>query len=145
MNTVVLPSELYKVNVELQQHVLKLLQESGRSWVEIVQQFNTCALPDFIVQTDDRFRATDWSSLIALPSEAFWPAFQRRLSDMQAINQIILKNQVSFATGFQQALWNWHHSVFDALSNVVEAGDLFRQWGMPWSHDMTTSASKAGK
>lgn len=145
MNTAPLPSELYKANVELQQRVIELLQENGRNWIDILQQFGVGGVSDTATQIGDRLRTADWQSLVTLSSEVFWPALQRQLNDVQAINQVALKNQISFTTELQQALRDWHHSVFGAFGSAVEAGDLFKQWGAPWAQAVTTATSKAEK
>jgi len=133
MNTAPLPSELYKANVELQQRVIDLLQKNGRNWIEILQQFSLGGVSDTAAQIGDRFRTADRQSLVTLSSEIFWPALQRQLNYAQAINQLALKNQISFATELQQSLRDWYHSVFEAFGSAVEAGDLFKQWGVPWT------------
>ncbi len=145
MSAGLFPSEIYKANVELQQRAIELLQESGRNWVVAVQQFGKGGLSDPTAQIGDRLRTADWQSLTTLSSEAFWPAFRSRLNDVQAANQIALRNQISFATGLQQALRNWHETVFEAFGTALEAGDLFTHWGAPWPQAVTTDASKAEK
>jgi len=139
------PSELYKANIELQQRIIELLQECGGNWMAAVQQFGMGGTSDSTAQIEGRLRAADWQSLATLPSEVLWPAFQSRLNDVQVANQIALKNQISFATGLQQALRNWHETVFEAFGTAVEAGDLFTHWGAPWPQAVTTDANKAEK
>lgn len=139
------PSELYKANVELQQRIIELLQECGGNWMAAVQQFGMGGTSDSTAQIEGRLRTADWRSLATLPSEVFWPVFQSRLNDVQAANQIALKNQISFVTGLQQALGNWHQSVFDAFGSALEDGKFFKHWGISGAQAVTTDAKTAEK
>lgn len=139
------PSELYKANIELQQRIIELLQECGGNWMAAVQQFGMGGTSDSTAQIEGRLRAADWQSLATLPSEVLWPAFQSRLNDVQVANQIALKNQISFATGLQQALGNWHQSVFDAFGRALEGGNFFKHWGISGAQAVTTDAKTAEK
>ncbi|WP_238345903.1 phasin family protein [Luteimonas saliphila] len=127
-----LPMQLWKANLDLQLRLGRLLQDSGREWMEL----GTRAAGEGAAELDAEFRKLlgggDWQGLAALPVEAFWRQAEQRVGDGQAINQLALQVQDGFVRGVVEALQDWQAQLADAWSGAgVAVGatpDLAQAW-----------------
>ncbi|TYT26444.1 hypothetical protein FZO89_09350 [Luteimonas viscosa] len=127
-----LPMQLWKANLDLQLRLGRLLQDSGREWMEL----GTRAAGEGAAELDAEFRKLlrggDWQGLSALPVEAFWRQAEQRVGDNQAINQLALRVQDGFVRGVVEALQDWQAQLTRAWSGAgVSVGavpDLAQAW-----------------
>ncbi|KAF1697290.1 hypothetical protein CSC62_08805 [Pseudoxanthomonas jiangsuensis] len=146
MTTAALPLDLYKANIELQLRLTRLLQDSGRQWLDAIQHTTEEGIAETTAEIEGLLRTSNWQSLATLPNEAFWRLFQQRSGDVQLVNQIALKNQTSFTTGMQQALETWQKSVASAVGSAGNAQplqDMLNQWGTAWANTVQPAPAKA--
>ncbi|MDH5833299.1 phasin family protein [Luteimonas kalidii] len=127
-----LPMQLWKANLDLQLRLGRLLQDSGREWMEL----GTRAAGEGAAELDAEFRKLlgggDWQGLATLPAEAFWRQAEQRVGDSQAIHQLALHAQEGFVRGVVEALQDWQGRLTDAWSGAgMAAGstpDLAQAW-----------------
>lgn len=143
-----LPLSLYKANLELQVKIAKLIQESGREWLDFGYRLINDGIAESNAEVDELLKAGDWEKLAALPAESFWRQVQQRFGDSQAAAQIAVSAQTAFASGLQDALKAWQKETAEALGDNPLAGSLGDSaWAdllKPWEQWMS-SASPNGK
>jgi len=148
MNTEILPVDLYKANVELQLRITRLLQEGALRWLESVQKSSAEGVAEITAGIEGLQGSANWQSMAMLPAETFWRAFQHRVNDGQAINQLAIKNQAAFTTGMQQALESWQKAVIGVLGGSQSTQPLlqaFGQLGAAWAQPASADNGKTGK
>lgn len=131
-----LPLSLYKANLELQVKIAKLIQESGREWLDFGYRLINDGIAESNAEVDELLKTGDWEKLAALPAESFWRQVQQRFGDSQAAAQIAVGAQTAFASGLQDALKAWQKETAEALGDNPLAGslgdsawaDLLRPW-----------------
>jgi len=136
MSTETLPLDLYKANVELQLRITRLLQEGAHRWLESIQKSSAEGVAETTAEIDGLLGSANWQSIATLPAETFWRAFQHRVNDGQAINQLAIKNQAAFTAGLQQALESWQKAMIGVLGGSQSTQPLlqaFGQWGSAWA------------
>lgn len=122
MKTPTLPLSLYKANLDLWLRIGELLEENRNQWTTLMarelQQGATGSGFDL-----DALRRGDWQTLALLPGQALQRLAAHGVSDLQAAAQTALGNQMTFATGFQQALADWQQATVEALGDAAGTDD----------------------
>lgn len=135
-NTNELPLNLYKANLELQIRIGKLLQESGKQWIDLAYRLSNDGISESNAEVDELLQAEDWQKLAALPAESFWRQLQQRFGDSQAMAQIAVTAQTGFVRGLQEAVQTWQKETAGVLGsfpttaplNAPAWADLFKPW-----------------
>jgi hypothetical protein len=148
-----LPLDLYKANLELQVRVGKLIQESGREWLDFGYRLINDGIAESSAEVDELLKTDDWEKLAALPTESFWRQVQQRFGDSQAAAQIAIGAQTAFASGLQDALKTWQKETAEALGDNPLAAplgdpawaDLFKPWAQLLSAASPGSKRRANK
>jgi len=109
---------LWKANLDLQLRIGQLIQDSGRDWLELGTRAAGEGTVEFDAGLRKLMRGGDWQALAALPVEAFWRQAEQRVGDGQALNQIALHAQDSFASGVLEALQDWQQALAGAWNEV---------------------------
>lgn len=109
---------LWKANLDLQLRIGQLIQDSGRDWLELGTRAAGEGTVEFDAGLRKLMRGGDWQALAALPVEAFWRQAEQRVGDGQALNQIALHAQDSFASGVLEALQDWQQALAEAWDEV---------------------------
>lgn len=131
-----LPLQLYKANAELQLQINRLLQESGRHWLDAMQQINTSRVLESGMRIQGLQQAADWQALATLPAELFWRMCQGQVGDGRELGEAAAKTQAAFADGLREALLAWQKSVseaFGASGDPASAARIYQQWMQPWA------------
>ncbi|MCR6664115.1 MAG: phasin family protein [Luteimonas sp.] len=130
-----LPMQLWKANLDLQLRIGRLLQDSGREWMEL----GTRAVGETVEEGDAEvrgfLRSGDWQSLAALPVDAFWRQAQQRMGDSQAVTQIAVTAQNAFARGLIEALQDWQKDTARILADAGKGAEATADWQAmfaPW-------------
>lgn len=143
-----LPLSLYKANLELQVKIGKLIQESGREWLDFGYRLINDGIAESNAEVDELLKTGDWEKLAALPAESFWRQVQQRFGDSQAAAQIAIGAQTAFASGLQDALKAWQKETAEALGDNPLAAPLGDPaWAdllKPWAQLLAT-ASPGGR
>lgn len=120
MKTPTLPLSLYKANLDLWLRIGELLEENRNQWTTLMarelQQGAAAGGLDL-----DAVRRGDWQTLALLPGQALQRLAAHGVGDLQAAAQTALGNQMTFATGFQQALADWQQATVEALGDSAGA------------------------
>ncbi|MCK9515796.1 MAG: hypothetical protein WCZ18_03700 [Ottowia sp.] len=127
---------LFKANAQLQMSVTRLLQNSGHGWLQAAQHFSSAGLAETAEQIDELLGATNWPTLMGLPSEILSRNAPYQTGGPQALTQIAIREQILFSNGLQRALVAWRQAVVDALDGNDQASsfvEVMRQWGRPWT------------
>ncbi|WP_024891739.1 hypothetical protein [Luteimonas huabeiensis] len=117
MSTPTLPLALYKANLDLWLRISELLEENRSQWVALLAR----EIDDGAAQTGAEaaaLRSGDWQALALLPGQALQRLVEHGVGDLQAAAQTALGNQMTFATGFQQALADWQQATASALGEL---------------------------
>ncbi len=109
---------LWKANLDLQLRIGQLIQDSGRDWLELGTRAAGEGSAELDAGLRKLMRGGDWQALAALPVEAFWRQAEQRVGDGQALNQIALQAQDSFASGVLEALQDWQQALAEAWNEV---------------------------
>ncbi|WP_158636513.1 phasin family protein [Luteimonas marina] len=109
---------LWKANLDLQLRIGQLVQDSGRDWLELGTRAAGGGAAELDAGLRKLMRGGDWQALAALPVEAFWRQAEQRVGDGQALNQIALQAQDSFASGVLEALQDWQQALAEAWNGV---------------------------
>lgn len=130
-----LPMKLWKANLDLQLRIGRLIQDSGREWMEL----GTRAVGETVEEGDaevrEFLRSGDWHALASLPVDAFWRQAQQRYGDGQALAQVAVNAQNAFASGLIEALQDWQKDTSALLADAGKVADAGADWqGMlaPW-------------
>lgn len=127
-----LPLALWQANLQLQQRIGRLLQDSGRAWM----QLGTRAAGEGAAEFDAEFRRLlhggDWQALAALPVEAFWRQAEQRVGDGQAFNQLALQVQDGFVRGLGEALQDWQAQLAEAWSDAGLVAGAVPDFAQAW-------------
>ena len=123
---------LWKANLDLQLRIGQLVQDSGRDWLELGTRAAGEGAVEFDAGLRKLMRGGDWQALAALPVEAFWRQAEQRVGDGQALNQVALHAQDSFANGVLEALQDWQQALAEAWNEADlgfdAAPDLADAW-----------------
>ncbi|MCD9033865.1 hypothetical protein LDO32_19325 [Luteimonas sp. Y-2-2-4F] len=117
MSTPTLPLALYKANLDLWLRISELLEENRGQWVALIAR----EIGDGAAETGAEaaaLRSGDWQALALLPGQALQRLAEHGVGDLQAAAQTALGNQMTFATGFQQALADWQQATVSALGEI---------------------------
>lgn len=114
-----LPFELYRTNLELQQRINKLLQDSGQQWLDAGSRMVGDGMSDSRKEVEQLLARQDWQGLAALPVNTFWRQFQQRQGDAETVARLAVEAQTTFSEGLQQALQAWQQ---DVAGIVADAG-----------------------
>ncbi|HRN61476.1 MAG TPA: hypothetical protein PK743_02890 [Luteimonas sp.] len=119
-----LPLALWQANLDLQQRLGRLVQDSGREWMDL----GTRAAGEGAAEIDAEFRKLlrggDWQALAALPVDAYWRQTEQRIGDAQALGQLALHVQEGFASGLLEAMQDWQAQLAAAWSDAgLDAGN----------------------
>lgn len=106
-----LPMALWKANLDLQMRLGRLLQDSGREWLELGTRAVGEGAAEFDTEARRLLQAGDWQALAALPVETFWRQAEQRLGDGQATAQVALQAQEGFVRGLAEALQEWQQQL----------------------------------
>jgi hypothetical protein len=132
MNTEILPVDLYKANVELQLRITRLLQEGALRWLESVQKSSAEGVAEITAGIEGLQGSANWQSMAMLPAKTFWRAFQHRVNDGQAINQLAIKNQAVIG-------------VLGGSQSTQPLLQAFGQLGAAWAQPASADNGKTGK
>lgn len=113
-----LPLALWKANLDLQLRLGRLVQDSGREWMELGTRAAGEGAAEFDAEFRRLLRGGDWQALAALPVEAFWRQAEQRVGDGQALNQLALRVQDGFVRGLVEALQDWQAQLAAAWSDA---------------------------
>ena len=111
-----LPLTLWQANLDLQLRIARLLQENGREWLDMGLRAVGEGAFEFDAETRALWRGGDWQALAALPVETLWRQLEQRVGDGQALAQVALSTQDTFARGLASALQDWQTHVARALA-----------------------------
>ncbi len=114
------PLALYKANLELVMRLGALLQENRRNWTRLGLSHADEALTRTLSQTERLLTSNDWTSLAALPGDAFWKSLQAEASQTQGTVGAAVANQSSFMTGMQEAFAAWQQQCADAMQGAAK-------------------------
>lgn len=118
-----LPMALWKANLDLQMRLGRLLQDSGREWLELGTRAVGEGATEFETEARRLLQAGNWQALAALPVETFWRQAEQRVGDGQALAGVALQAQQAFVQGMAEALQDWQRQVANAWSAAgVDAG-----------------------
>lgn len=130
-----LPMQLWKANLDLQQRIGRLIQDSGRDWMEL----GTRAVGETVEEGDaevrEFLRSGDWHALASLPVDAFWRQAQQRFGDGQVLAQVAVNAQNAFANGLIEALQDWQKETSGLLADAGKASEpdkALRTMFEPW-------------
>lgn len=150
MSTPTLPLALYKANLDLWLRISELLEENRSQWVALLAR----EIDDGAAQTGAEaaaLRSGDWQALALLPGQALQRLVEHGVGDLQAAAQTALGNQMTFATGFQQALADWQQATASALGELgrvdlpVGLQEVFEQALQGWTALPDALAAFAGR
>lgn len=151
-----LPFELYRTNLELQQRINKLLQDSGQQWLDAGTRLVGDGMTDSRKEVEQLLAKQDWQALAALPVNTFWRQLQQRQGDAQTVAKLAVDAQTAFSEGLQQAIHAWQT---DVASIVADAGkyatttptdawqtlaDAMERWGQPFSASGAAASARKG-
>ena len=113
-----LPLALWQANLDLQLRIARLLQDNGREWLDMGLRAVGEGAFEFDAETRALWRGGDWQALAALPVETLWRQLEQRVGDGQALAQVALNAQDTFAGGLASALRDWQAQVTRALAGA---------------------------
>ena len=111
-----LPMALWQANLDLQMRLGRLLQDSGREWLDLGTRAVGEGATEFETEARRLLQAGDWQALAALPVETFWRQAEQRVGDGQALAGVALQAQQTFMQGMAEALQDWQRQVARAWS-----------------------------
>ena len=140
-----LPLALWQANLDLQLRIARLLQDNGREWLDMGLRAVGEGAFEFDAETRALWRSGDWQALAALPVETLWRQLEQRVGDGQALAQVALNAQDTFANGLASALRDWQSQVTRALADAG-AGEAspFEAWQAafaPWREAVAPRAA----
>lgn len=145
-NKTELPLSLHKANLELQVKIGRLIQESGRQWLDFGNRLINDGIAESNAEVEELLRTQDWEKLATLPAESFWRQMQQRFGDSQAVAQLAVGAQTAFATGLQEAVRTWQKETAQALGDNPLAAPLGDPaWAdpfKPWEQLLSASTGK---
>ncbi len=136
-----IPTELYQANVDLAVRIASLLQENGKSWIDLFTDasgFNpSSAWPEFRAGG-----AFSLEKLASLPADAVSKLFKGDNAYWKNLFSSAVKNQHSFAEGLREAVEAWQSAnrkalekaggsvagVFGELKGVPELFGVFKDY-----------------
>lgn len=140
------PMALYKANLELVLRLGTLLQENRRRWTKLGVASTDDAIQKTLAQTERMLTSNDWSSLAALPGEAFWKGLQSDAGPVQGAVDAAVSNQTAFAQGLQEAFAAWQQQCADALQGAqgkLPTSATFEEFLKTFSPKPAVPAAKA--
>lgn len=142
-----LPLALWRANLDLQLRIARLLQDNGREWLDMGLRAVGEGAFEFDAETRALWRGGDWQALAALPVETLWRQLEQRVGDGQALAQVALNAQDTFASGLASALRDWQSQVTRALADAG-AGEAspFEAWQAafaPWREALAQAGAPA--
>ncbi len=142
-----LPLELYKANLELQARVNKLIQETGEQWLDLGHRLIGDGIAESNAEIEEVLKADDWQSLATLPAESFWRQVQQRFGDAQAVTQIAVVAQNTFASGLQDAIRTWQQETAQTLGGItgLPGTDALNEMFKPWQALLQASVPAAAE
>lgn len=123
-----LPLSLYKANLELNQRISHLLQQTGQQWLDMNNRLIGEGVAQARAEAEQLVKAQGWQALASLPGEAFWRQLQQRIGDVQAATQIAISTQTMFARGLQEALRQWQQETSQALGDTGTQTPMHGAW-----------------
>ncbi len=127
-----LPMALWKANFDLQTRLGRLLQDSGRDWLELGTRAAGEGAAEFDAEARRLLQAGDWQALAALPIETFWRQAEQRVGDGQAFAQVALQAQERFARELGTALQEWQRQMAEAWSSAGLDGSAAQDTAQAW-------------
>ena len=120
MSYLSLPQDLYKINLNLQGQITKLIQENATNWFQQTQNISSKEINNSKSQVESLLQNVNWSNVLVLPPEVFQKVVQTHWANVDEISQVALKNQADFVQGLQDALLAWQKNVAEIFEQSLE-------------------------
>ncbi len=148
-----LPLELYKANLKLQLKLSELLQNSGTQWIESGQRLAQEGSEGFRAELQQLLEAENWQALASQSASSFWRQMQSRFGGNQALAQVAVEAQTSFANELLTAVRAWQQQTAELVGGLMPMmapldSSAWNQLLRPWEQMMQAAsqmATPAGK
>ncbi len=124
-----LPLALQQAQMSFWMRTGELLQESGSSWLTLVEHWLARNAQKSRAETRTAADAADWLALALLPMNAGWQVLNHGMDNARDLTLTAINNQNALSAGMRQALGQWQVDTAQALSESRNA--------MPFSSMLT--------